>query len=352
MTNRHLWRVVAAGIALIAVIAFVLPFAQARKEQSGAGRKKPVQEGTLPPQLSVKDGRTVIRLNSEEQSQAGIETTSLKAAHERKQLAVPAVVLGVQSLVTMASSYATAQAHLVTAENNLKVSRPEYNRLKSLYANQNVSARDFQAAKGKFQNDQASLAAARQAVAYQTAALRQVWGDAIAKWAAGNSPELQRVLNREDVLVEVTLPAGGHTMAPAELSLELPNRRHVGAKRVSSFPQVDPRIQGPAFLYVAKRQGELEPGLNVVAHISQGRRLSGVIVPRSAVVWLNGDSWVYVQTAAHEFTRFAVSTGHPVAGGLFVSKGIATGAQVVCAGAQMLLSTEFQGQSGGEGDND
>ena len=355
MKTRQLWRVLSVAIALIAAIAFVRTFAQARKGQPGAERKKQVQEENVPTGVSVENGRTVIHLSAEGQSQAGIETASLKSARERKQLAAPAVALDVQSLVKLASSYATAQAHLQTAENNLKVSRPEYDRLKSLYnTQQNVSAKDFQAAEGAFQNDQAGVAAARQDVAYQMAALRQTWGDTIATWAADNSPALNRILNREDVLVQVTLPADGPATAPAELSLELPNQRRVAAKLVSRFPEVDPRIQGPGFLYVTKRQGALAPGLNLVAHIAEGPRLSGVIIPRSAVVWLNGEPWIYVQTGSHEFTRFAVSTDHPNAGGFFVSKGIAPGDRVVRAGAQMLLSAEFhtQTQSGGESDTD
>ena len=192
-----------------------------------------------------------------------------------------------------------------------------------------------------------------QDVAYDMAALRQTWGNTIAKRAAGNSPALNRILNREDVLIQVTLPEGGAAAAPGEISLELLNQQRLIAKLVSRFPRVDPRIQGPSFIYVTKQQGELAPGLNLAAHLATGPRLSGVIIPRSAVVWMNGDSWVYLQTASGKFTRVAVSTDRSVAGGFFVSGGFAPGDRVVRTGAQALLSEEFRPQTGaGEEDTD
>jgi hypothetical protein len=348
MKSKKLWRVFAAAIALMAALALVRTFAQERKAEHNREQKEQAQKEARAPRVTVEKGRTAIRLSAEEQSQAGIETESLKPARERRKLEVPAMVLDVQGLVNLASSYATAQANLRKAENNLAVSQPEYNRLKSLYTNQqNVSAKAFQAAEGAFQNDQSSVAAARQDGAYQVAALRQRWGNKIAQWVTGDPPILDRILNREDVLVQVTLPAGGPTTAPGELFLELPNHQRVAAQLVSRFPQVDPRIQGPSFLYVTEQQGALAPGLNLVAQVAVGPRLSGVIIPRSAVVWLNGDSWVYIQTKSAEFTRFAVSTDHPAASGFFVSKGLAPGGRVVSTGAQALLSQEFRSQTGG-----
>ena len=353
MKSQKFWRVIAAAIALVAALALVRTFAQEHKEERGREPGEEAQEQATAPRVTDVNGRTMVRLSAEEQSQAGIETTTLKAVRERNQLEVPATVLDVQGLVTLASGYTTAQANLRKAQNNLGVSQAEYNRLKFLHASQNVSVKDFQAAEGAFQNDQASVAAGRQDVAYDMAALRQAWGDTIANWATGDSPALDRILNREDVLIQVTLAEGGLAAAPDEVSLELPNQRRVTAKLVSRFPRVDPRIQGASFLYVARQQGALAPGLNLAAHLATGPRLSGVIIPRSAVVWLNGDSLVYLQTAPNEFARVAVSTERSVAGGFFVSGGLAPGDRVVRAGAQALLAEEFRSQtSGGEGDED
>jgi hypothetical protein len=355
MKSKKLWRVLAAAVAIVAALALVRTFAQEREEERGRERKEQIQEQTRPPRVAVENGRTVIRLSAEEQSQAGIEIENLKPARERRQLAVPAMVLDVQSLVNLASSYAAAQANLRKAENSLSVSQLEYNRLKSLYTNQqNVSAKAFQAAEGAFHNDQSSVALARRDLEFRVAALQQSWGNEIANWVTAGSKLLTQVFGRQDALVQLTLTRGDPVAAPREVLLELPNQRRATATMVSRFPRVDPRIQGDSFLYVAKGQGALAPGLNLIAHLSTGPRIAGVRIPASAVVWLNGDPWVYVQTSPEEFTRLAVSTNHPVAGGFFLSQGPPPGDRIVRAGAQMLLSAEFhtQGQSEAEADTD
>lgn len=349
MRNRHLRLVLTLAFAFGAGILLLHAFALTRKDSPDQDEEEQQAKATqTPSRITVRNGETVIQLTAADQSRAGIETETLKAARERAEITAPAAVLDVGSLVNLTSSYSIAQANLRQAENNLKVSEPEYERLKSLYANQqNVSAKAFQAAEGAFRNNQTSVAAARRDVAYQMAALRQSWGNKIAQWVADDPPTLNRILNREDVLVQVTLPPDGPGSVPGQVSLELPNQRRVMAKLVSRFPQVDPRIQGPSFLYFTKQQGALAPGLNLIAHVAVGPRLSGVIIPRSAVVWLNGGSWVYIQTAPTEFTRIAVPVDHRAADGFFVSKGLAAGDRVVRIGAQALLSQEFRSQTGG-----
>lgn len=356
MKSRTLWRVFAGAITLVAALALVRTFAQERKKERSREPKAEAQEKATAPRVTVVNGKTVVRLSAEEQSQAGIATTTLKAVRQRKQMEVPAMVLDVQGLVTLASGYATAQANLRKAQNNLSVSQAEYNRLKSLHASQNVSVKDFQAAEGAFENDQASVAAARQDVAYDMAALRQNWGNKIAQWIAADPPALNRILNREDVLVEVTLPESGAAAAPGEVSLEVANQRRATAKLVSRFPHVDPRIQGPSFLYVARQQGALAPGLNLIVRFAVGPLQSGFVAPISAVVWWQGDPWVYVEAPSGSFTRKVVQGGHPVAGGFFCTAGFLPGEKIVVRGAEDLLAIELNptppNGGGKEGDED
>ena len=355
MKAKKLYLGLTVLFALIAGTALLRSYAQARKERPGQEDREQQQEAKTKSGVFVRNGKTVIRLGAEDQERAGIETASLKPAQERDEIAAPATVLDVQGLVNLSSGYATAQANLTTAENNLSVSRREYDRLKVLYAKeQNVSAKALEAAEGTLHNDQTSVALARQDLEFRVAALQQSWGNEIAKWVTGGSTLLKQVLSRQDVLVQLTLTRGDRMSAPREVLLELPNQRRATATLVSRFPRVDPRIQGDSFLYVARGQGALAPGLNLIALLSVGPRLAGVRIPASAVVWLNGDPWVYVQTASDEFTRLAVSTDHPVVGGFFASKGLTPGDRIVSTGAQMLLSDEFhtQTQAGGESDTD
>jgi membrane fusion protein, multidrug efflux system len=353
MSKRNSKMLMATAFGAIAAIALARVLAQARKDPPDHDDEEQTATAKTPSRVIERNGETFIRLTPAEQARAGIETITLRAARERRVIAAPGVVLDATSLVNLATGYAAAQAGLSKAENDLSVSRLEYERLKALYADQqNVSAKAFQAAQGVFRNDQTSLAMARRNLEYQMAALRQSWGDTIAQWVASGNAQLERILNRQDTLIQVTLPPDGPQRAPGEIPIELPGGQRVPAKLLSRFPRVDPRIQGASFLYVTRTEGPLEPGLNVIADVSAGPRIEGVVIPLSAVVWLNGEAWVYVETAANEFTRRAVEESFSVAGGLFVSKGFKPGERIVSAGAQMLLSEEFRSQSGGGEEED
>ncbi len=70
----------------------------------------------------------------------------------------------------------------------------------------------------------------------------------------------------------------------------------------------------------------------------------GVVVPESAVVWLDGRAWAYLQKGRERFIRQEVATNHPVGKGWFVTKNFQAGDYVVVQGAQLLLSEEFRAQ--------
>ncbi|MGE5174109.1 MAG: hypothetical protein ACM3MD_09810 [Betaproteobacteria bacterium] len=75
-----------------------------------------------------------------------------------------------------------------------------------------------------------------------------------------------------------------------------------------------------------------------------GKHTPGVVVPDSAVVWLDGKAWAYVQKGREPFFRQEVSTNHPVGEGWLVTKHFSAGDRVVVQGAQLLLSEEFRSQ--------
>jgi multidrug efflux pump subunit AcrA (membrane-fusion protein) len=148
------------------------------------------------------------------------------------------------------------------------------------------------------------------------------------------------------------MPADAKVGVPKTILLEIPGTTRAGANLVSPFPRVDPRIQGRSFLYLAPAVQGLTPGMNLLARLSVGAQMRGLIVPTSAVVWSEGKAWVYQQTASERFTRRVVPTEVPVEQGFFVAQRFSPGDKVVIQGAQALLSEEMvlHGQGGGETD--
>jgi len=307
-----------------------------------------------PAQVSTENGQTVLTLDSPTQSRLGLDVAALAATVTRAQATFPAVVLSVQDLTTSRNSYIAAETQLQKAHLEAGVAHKEYTRLKTLFdENQNISEKSLQSAEATLRANEADVRAGEQQLTLQESIARQEWGSVASKWVEG-SPELQRILDQTEMLVQMTMPSGIEYSAPRTISLETPGGTRTEANFVSTFPRVDPRIQGKSFLYFAHARPGLTPGVNLLAHLSVGNPMKGVIVPTSAVVWSEGRAWVYQQTAADRFTRRAVPTDIPIEKGFFVTEGFSPGDKLVVQGAQALLSEELllHGHGGGETDVD
>lgn len=300
---------------------------------------------TAPSRVSVENGQTVITLKAATQSLVGIAVAPLKETTARAQLISPATVLSGQDLVTARTNYVAAEANLEKITANTNVAQHEYERLKTLYEDQqNASQKDLQSAQGTLRSDQADEQAAQQALSLQLAGVRQNWGNTVAGWIKDNSRVLDRVFNQQQLLVEVTPPSGAVHDPPPTISLVLSRSQRIKATLISPFPRIDPRVQGSSLLYLVDGHFGLASGLNLTAHMSVGQEMRGVLIPASAVVWWQGNAWVYQESAPTRFVRRLVSTDTPLPNGLFVSTGFSPGERVVIQGAQALLSEEFRSQ--------
>jgi hypothetical protein len=344
------------SIGIFIVILVTLTFLGGCKnhfDKDDEERQAPAQKG--PAQISTENGQTVLTLDSPTQNRLGLEVVTLAATMTRAQATFAAVVLSVQDLAASRNSYIAAETQVQKAHIQADVARKEYTRLKTLFEeNQNVSEKSLQSADGALAANEADVRAGEQQEALQESVARQQWGGIAAEWVVKGSPELGRILDQSEVLVQMTMLADATYGTPKTISLEIPGGTRTEANLVSAFPRVDPRIQGKSFLYRAHTRPGLSPGVNLLAHLSVGSAMKGLIVPTPAVVWSEGKAWVYQQTAADRFARRAVPTDIPVERGFFVAKEFSPGDKVVVQGAQALLSEELllHGQGGGAADVD
>ncbi|HVB54871.1 MAG TPA: hypothetical protein VNE63_00365 [Candidatus Acidoferrales bacterium] len=339
---KWLFAAVLAAMLAVILVRIVVPTRKAAADQDEDDEAEAIK---APSRVSIQNGQTILTLETTAQSQAGITLTPLKALTSREQVTAPATILSVQELVSARTNYVAAKTNLEKVRANMEVAQQEYDRLKTLYQDQqNASQKDLQAALGVLRSDRADADAAKQDLSLQAAALQQSWGDVVAKWGVNDTPPLGRILSQHDFLVQVTLPAGVVSTASQTISLEIAGLAQIEATLISPFPQVDPRIQGVSLLYITHDHPGLAPGINLVAHMPIGRAMRGVLIPQSAVVWWQGNAWVYQQTAPGRFVRRLVPTETPLTNGLFVSTGFSPGDQIVVRGAQALLSEEFRSQ--------
>lgn len=330
------------GIVLVVLAATVLVRTFAQMHKDPPDQEEAVQALS---RVSVVNGQTVLALDAATQKRLGIVMAPLHAVDAQQQIVAAGMVLTVQDLISLRNAYIAARAQVLTTQASTDASRAEYQRLTTLYKqNQNTSRKSLEAAQATFSTSQADLNAAQEQLQNAKSAAESSWGSEVGGWVANNSPNLEQVFNQRELMVQVTLAPGSSFAAPRWVELSMSGAAAVRARYISPFPRVDPRILGISLLYEVGSTRGLSPGMTVIARLPAGPLLKGVLVPRAAIVWWQGQAWAYVQTAATHFTRKLVPTATPLNGGYFAATGLMSGSKVVTKGAEALLSEEFRSQ--------
>ena len=275
-------------------------------------------------------------------ARAGIVSTPLASSAFRHELSAYGSVIDILALGGARTAVTAAHAAAVRAEAVSEVARQELERTQALYAdNRNASIKALQSAQAAVQGTTAEAAGARAAEQAQTAAVLEEWGPVVGRWAIDGTPELDRLFSRRQVLLLVSLPAGSLVVRPPIHAAVRSTGSAVQATYISAATRTDPRVQGAGFFYVARASATLLPGTNITAALPTGKRTAAVLVPRSAVIWMAGAAWVYVQTSPTTFVRRLIATDEPTPNGYAVTS-LPPGTRVVTRGAQLMLSQEFR----------
>ncbi|MCX7627065.1 MAG: hypothetical protein N2Z69_01410 [Methylophilaceae bacterium] len=332
---------------IIVVLAWVLVFYG--KDEFEAYQHQEDKEIIPPSHVSQEQGRSVITLSPEAQQASGITTEILQPATYHSQLISYGTVIGIEPLTELRTRYLAARAEANVIRASIANTQQDYQRLLALNRdNRNVSDRAVQMAEAAWKSDEARLAAAETSIAGIRDAIRQQWGETLAKWATGpaGSP-LDKLMARQEVLLQIALPFDD--LSPEKLSTlkVVPagsRSKPVTAIYVSPSPQTDSTLQGRTYFFRAPAH-ELRAGMRVEvsAHVP-GKRAEGVVVPGSAVVWYAGKAWAYRKQGLDQFVRTWVDTTRPVGDGWFEMNGFRPGEAVVTSGTQLLLSEELKYQ--------
>lgn len=351
--KRFIKGMVLAVVAVAVAGALIFGFLEGRKERTAeAEREAPIKP---PSRVSAAGTTAVVSFDENAQRSNAVKVEPLARSVRQEEVRGAGVVLQVQTLLDLRTSYSNAVAQVAKAEASLKASLAEYDRLRGLYEREkNAAAKAVEAARATMETDQATLNNAQEAAySLSKSAVLQRWGPVVSEWLLTDSDEFRRVLAYQDVLVQVTPPAGGPFAAPPEVQVQTPDGKLAAARFVSAYTQVDPRVQAPTYLYITPAQVNLVQGMNVAALLPSGPERTGVLIPTRAVVWWQGRAWAYIEQEAGKFARREVPTSNPVPEGWFVAAGFKPGEKIVTEGAQSLLSEEFRSQiqSLGEDEN-
>jgi hypothetical protein len=333
MTTRPKW--IAAAVAVLAVLVILVwIFAGTSKDEGDEAEKVT----TAPPKIShTSSGDVVVELSLDEQTRIGLVTEPLNPATQSAEFTAYGVVLDPAPLASLNAEVSSTRAAV-------DASRAEYERARLLHSEQqNVSLKDFEAARAKFQADQAQFNLVNLRVADE-------WGATIAAMAPLERARLIDALTKRVAgLVRISLP-------PGQLFAQEPTQARVAALGFDNrplithsiwfAPTVDSHLQGQSFMLKVDAQGfPLRPGTAITAHLeSPGTAKFGVVIPEAAIVRTGNLAWAYVQIAPTKFERRPLVMTGPAARGWFVTSGFAASDRVVVTGAQALLSDELKSQ--------
>lgn len=330
--------ILGAGAAIVS--GFIKGRGEAARE---AEREKPVK---APLRVSAENGAPVITLDADTRQRSGIEVTAPVPAPYQAQIRAYAAVLDLARLTDLSNGYANAEAQRQTAQARLAASKTAFERARNLYKDQqNVSLARLQAAEATFRADQAALAAAESQVRTLAATAQQEWGPALGKSLTDGSPMITRLIERQDFLLQVTLPPGVSLPAPpSTAAIQTGKDSRATITFVSPATRTDPKIQGVSFFYMGPAESGVLPGMNILAFLPSGPTAEGISVPPAAIVWWQDRAWIYRRTGANAFMRTEIPTDLPAPGGGYIVENLPRNADIVTQGAQLLLSEEFRAQ--------
>jgi len=355
--------IAALGLAGLLIWGFIAGRAQTTAE---AQREQPVKAAVEVSRSNT--GEPVITLGPDLQKQADIQTMQPKPVPYQKLAQAYGTVVDLQSFTDLGNMIASAKAQFAIAEAKVAASRAAFQRAQLLHKDgQNFSTAQLQAAEATYQSDAASVRAAQVQMQNTAASAYQAWGPVLGQSLIDDTALARDLVQHKRVLVQITLPLGvSLQQAPQTASVETTTGQRVGIDFVSPATRTDPKIQGVSFFYTADAASGALPGMNVTALLPIGQSTPGVAVPASAVIWLQGRAWVYLQTAANRYMRREIPTAEPQPGGGYVvpalptpprpapesaasngdnaEQGIPANQPLVVKGAQMLLSQEFSAQ--------
>jgi hypothetical protein len=259
---------------------------------------------------------------------AGIETVRVERVTATPDVEAFGRVLDPLPLVEALHARAAARSAAAVAA-------AEYERVERLHRqDQNASTRDVETAR-------VALDRARVELADASARVALVWGSGLDADALADDLVAGRA-----AIVRIDLPAGEHVVSPPATVSLAPLARPdqlVRARVLGPAPTTDPQLQGDAYLALVA-EGRPAVGTALRAAVPrQAEPLTGVGVPRAAILWSEGRAIVYVETSPGVFERRDVTLVAPLAGGSLVSDGVAAGDRVVTSGAAQLLSSAVLG---------
>ncbi len=290
-----------------------------------------------------------------------IRTVRLERLKSAPRICAYGIVLSPGALVTLASRVIAARGTAAGARARAVLARSEALRATRLYrAHHNVSRAALQRARSVLEVAEARQVTANAELLQLKTRLLAQWGSRLSAAALAASAPLPELENGGALLVEVSLPLGQALGDPPARALaSTPDGEKVRLRFISRAPRAAGGVAGESLFYLMPAEISAPIGTPVTAALTSAAREAGVLVPRSAVVWHQGEPFVFRETVPGSFAPVPIRSSFISGEGYFVPQGAGTllhpGARIVTGGAALLYSAALQfaprgqGPAGGQG---
>lgn len=313
------------------------------------------EEIESPSRVSTVEGIHTVTLPLATQLNSGIKTAQIASTSFYGEIKSLGNVVTIDQLVEGRATYLNLQSSLKIAQVGILQKNQQYQRLKILNADdKNVSDLALQEAFAAVSADNANIMAIESQLKNLQTNLKLRWGEPLAKIAFNEklSPIMANLLNKNNVLVQVSLPFNTTPPSIVNITPLTESTAPIKATYISPATISDNIGFGHTFYYSAPAD-LLRTGMrvNVEVEPDAGDISNGVIIPSNAVVWHAGKPWAYFKQEQDAqignedklslFVRKPISTDTEIDAGWF-NQGIEPDTEVVVSGAQLLLSEEFK----------
>jgi hypothetical protein len=296
-----------------------------------------------------------IKINNALQLSSGIETTTVEAYNQQTEFIAYGKAVNLHPLLALRTRYLQTIAESNRALAKFKHAEQTINRQQDLFKNGVSSKRNLQEHQAQWHIEKAQADASNfQAKAIIDEAIL-VWGQALTNWALNSkSDNLSDFISGQRKLLQITLPSNKHLAETIKtIVVDTTGNRNLAHKAdyISATELTESITQGESY-YFQSTDKKIKTGMNITAWIPENDKSdTGVIIPKSALIWNMDQAFVYIKTDEETFHRRIITQYTASNNGYFVANTIESGEKVVTKGAQMLLSEQLRGQIPSE-DND
>lgn len=293
-------------------------------------------------EIRLVEGKPRLFLTDAYLKASGIRIADAMPVTYDPSVSVVASIVLPQLLADRRKDYETARAAMLHTRVAVKASRLEVERLKPLQRDGRiVSDRTLEAAENALATEEANANASAAEINALETALRQQWGAPLADWIIKGNRHFDNIVAGRKRLVQLPLQAGLHPASLKTAILEDVDGSRRTIPVISRVEQANSLFQGEVYLGIADTAPALLPGATLRASVRVVGALHGINVSEHAVVFWNGNPWVFVRNNDGGFSRELISTDAPTPDG-YLCTSLPAGTTIVEEGAALLLSEELK----------